>query len=435
MREDIFDTYLKSILDKSSVKSAQAVSSDDKTDSPGSAGSSVIAAEQADEAIDERTINLEGNTKHIEPAVSHQPVKIIRKKKKKIRKANYSAYGGIVLATLVICSSIIISLFVIVVGRDFLGIDTNDNTFTLYIEENWSIADIAEYLAENGIIEYPELFRQYAKLRVGDGSVYPGDIDVMPSMSYGDIIDSLMTVRKAHETITLTFIEGCTIDDAAKVLEESGLCSADDFIFEFNTDVYGFDFESHVGSSGLKYYKYEGYLFPDTYEFYVGDSVYNIVKKIKTRTDEILNSDFIKRCQDSGRTLEEIVTMASILQLESGDPDEMPKIASVFYNRLANPGVYPHLQSDTSYNYINNVIKAGSGVEFQEMYDAYDTYVCSGLPIGPICNPGAAALEAALSPSESSYYFFCSSPTTGEFYYAETYAEHQENAKLAGIEE
>ena len=439
MREDIFDTYLRSILDKSNVKS------EGSTNPPASetpAPAPVITEEPTPE-VEENTINFDGGTKRLDstPPTPPQPIRVVRKKKKKVRKANYSAYGGIVLATLVLCSSVIISLFVIVVGRDFLGIETNDNVFTLYIEENWTVSDIAQYLYDNGIIQYPELFRQYAKLRIGDGSVYPGDLDVMPATSYSELIDSLTEIRAAHPTVSVTFPEGSTVDDCAKILEEAGVCNAEDFIFAFNSNAYGFDFESHVGSSGLKYHKYEGYLFPDTYEFYTsdpendfeGDSVYNIVKKIKTRTDEIMNADFIKRCQDSGRTLEEVVTMASILQLESGKAEEMPKIASVFYNRLANPSVYPHLQTDTSKKYIA-VIKAGSTMDFQEMYDAYDTYVCSGLPVGPICNPGQAALEAALSPADSSYYFFCSSPETGEFYYAETYAEHEENIKLAGLE-
>lgn len=444
MREDIFDEYLASILNKSDGKTSESAVA---TEEPKEEGKDEVLekllteADNSEEDIAdfaEKTIRLADGkkftaTKPLATAPQQVPQPQRKPRKKRIRRANYSAYGGIVLATLVLCCSIIISLFVIVVGRDFLGIDTNNNVFTLYIEENWSITTIADYLYENGIIQYPQLFTQYAKLRVGDGSVYPGDIDVMPSMSYSDIIESLTEMREAHATVRVTFIEGCTLSDAAKILEENEVCSAEEFIFAFNTNVYGFDFESHVGSSSMKFYKFEGYLFPDTYDFYVGDSVYNIVKKIKERTADILNSDVIKQCQDMGYTLDEIVTMASILQLESGVHDEMKKVASVFYNRLNTPDVYPRLQSDTSYRYINNVIKANSSIDFQDMYDAYDTYVCNGLPVGPICNPGADAIDAALHPDSTPYYFFCSNLETREFFYAETYAEQLENQKLAGL--
>lgn len=439
MKDEVFDKYLEEILN-SNHDSAVAVAGGN---SPEKAQKNELAEKAVDEDIKnfaEETIRFSGeDMKKFEAKPIHNAEKIPetpapRRKKKKVRRANYSAYGGLVLSTLVICASLIISLFVIVVGRDFLGIDTNDNEFTLYIEPDWSVADIAQYLTDNGIIEYPGVFTQFCKLRLGSGGVvYPGDIDVKASSSYSDIIDLLMTSREAHETARVTFVEGCTLIDAANILEENGICNAADFIFEYNSTPMDFNFESYVGQSSMKFYRYEGYLFPDTYEFYVGDSVYNIAKKIKQHTDKMLSEDVISRAKEMGYTLEQIVTMASILQLESGEAEEMKNIAGVFYNRLKNPSEYPRLQSDTSYRYINNVIKKYSTISYQEMYDAYDTYTCTGLPIGPICNPGKAAIEAALNPAEHSYYFFCSNLETREFFYAETYDEQLKNQEKAGL--
>ncbi len=431
MKEDNFDEYLASILNKS----GEAVKTEEKPD--GQPAEASEAAESGEDIADfaEKTIRLsDGETKKFVNTHTEEPKpqKIIHRKI--IRKANYSAYGGIVMATLVLCCSIVISLFAIVVGRDFLGIDTNNNVTTLYVPTGSTLADISQLLTDSGIIEYPGVFEKFARLRIGsDGVIYPGDIDVMPSMSYGDIVDSLTVMREAHETVTVTIIEGMTIDEAAKVLEDNGVCSASDFIFEFNNDIFGFDFETYVSSSSLKFYKYEGYLFPDTYEFYVGDSVYNIVKRIKERTSEILNESVIRRCGELGYTLDQIVTMASLLQLESGKLSDMEQIAGVFYNRLNNPSEYPKLQSDTTYRYIENVIKVNTAIDYQEMYDAYDTYVCNGLPVGAICNPGADAIHAALYPAENSYYYFCSNVETGQFYYAESYDEHLANVELAGL--
>ena len=442
MRDDSFDKYLEDILGDSpeggSNDVSSAVATEQVTETAGQESDDEDIKDFAEKTIRFSNGDVAKMTSIFKNSEAHEqtepPKPAPRRKKKRVRRANYSAYGGIVLATLVLCCSLIISLFVIVVGRDFLGIDTNNNEFTLYIPSNYTVDQIAKLLEENGIIDYPELFIRFARLRIGnDGIIYPGDIDVTPSMSYPKIVDSLLESREAHETVTVTIIEGMTIDAAAKLLEENGVCDADDFIFTFNTSIFGFDFENYVSSSSLKFYKYEGYLFPDTYEFYVGDSAYNIVKKIKERTNEIINAEVISRCSELGYTLDQIVTLASILQLESGVRSDMTNIAGVFYNRLNNPAEYPRLQSDTTYRYIENVIKANSNIAYQEMYDAYDTYVCTGLPVGAICNPGADAIQAALYPAENNYYFFCSNAETGEFYYAATYDEHLANVELAGL--
>ena len=107
--------------------------------------------------------------------------------------------------------------------------------------------------------------------------------------------------------------------------------------------------------------------------------------------------------------------------------------ASVFINRLNNSQTFPRLQSDTTYSYIDDVIKKVLTVEYQEMYDAYDTYTCIGLPIGAICNPGEAAIDAVLNPDETDYYFFCSNIETKETFFARTVDEHEENKKRAGL--
>ncbi len=436
MKDGSFDEYLASILNNKPPEGGAESSEQAVKTEPEQSDEDDVSEDITDFA--EKTIRLSGDSKIVGSAVKTEPepkkVPPRPRPRKRVRRANYSAYGGIVLVTLVLCCTLIISLFAIVVGRDFLGIDTNNNEYTLYIESGSTVADVAQLLTDNGIIEYPEVFRGFAKFRIGaEGSIYPGDIDVKPSMSYMDILDLLTEAREAHETVTVTIIEGSTIDDAAKVLEENGVCDADEFTYAFNSSAFGFDFETYVSSSSLKFYKYEGFLFPDTYEFYVGDSVNNIVRRIKERTNEILNADVIRRCNDMGYTLDQIVTLASILQLESGREGDMEQIAGVFYNRLNNPAEFPNLQTDTSYRYIENVIKAHTTIDFQEMYDAYDTYVCTGLPVGALCNPGAAAIQAALYPAENSYYYFCSDSETGEFYYAETYEEHLANAELAGL--
>ena len=354
-------------------------------------------------------------------------------KKKKRRKRNYTAYGGIVIATLVLCVSILLSLFIIVVGRDVLGIESSGVEFTIYVPSGSTTDDIAQQLYDEGVIQYKDVFKLISKVKGADGSMYPGDLNVAYNMSYSDIIDSLMESREAKQTATVTFPEGITLLSAGKLLEENNICTSDEFIYTFNSTVFGFEFEKYVSSSSLKLYKYEGYLFPDTYEFYVGDSAYNVVKKIKTRTNEILNADTIKLAVERGFTIDQVVTLASIVQREAGNIEQMATIASVFENRLARPDEFPKLQSDTTYSYIDDVIKKVLTIEYQDMYDAYDTYTCVGLPIGAICNPGKDAIDAVLNPDDTGYYYFCSNLETKETFFATTNEEHEENKKKAGL--
>lgn len=354
-------------------------------------------------------------------------------KKKKRRKRNYTAYGGIVIATLVLCVSILLSLFIIVVGRDVLGIESSGVEFTIYVPSGSTTDDIAQQLYDEGVIQYKDVFKLISKVKGADGSMYPGDLNVAYNMSYSDIIDSLMESREAKQTATVTFPEGITLLSAGKLLEENNICTADEFIYTFNSTVFGFEFEKYVSSSSLKLYKYEGYLFPDTYEFYVGDSAYNVVKKIKTRTNEILNADTIKLAVERRFTIDQVVTLASIVQREAGNIEQMATIASVFENRLARPDEFPKLQSDTTYSYIDDVIKKVLTIEYQDMYDAYDTYTCVGLPIGAICNPGKDAIDAVLNPDDTGYYYFCSNLETKETFFATTNEEHEENKKKAGL--
>lgn len=395
----------------------------------------------ADNDIGEETISIPDNTPTSVYKVSdfnkalkaEQEEPEDQPKKKKRKRKNYSAYIGFILANFVVCVSVLLSLGIIVMGRDFLGIESNDNEFTIYIPAGSTTADIAEQLYNEGVIQYKQAFLALSKLKNADGNMYPGNLDVAYNMSYSDIIDSLMEMREARKTATVTFPEGITLIEAAKLLEANDVCDANEFIYSFNSIVYGYDFEKYVSSSSLKLYKYEGYLFPDTYEFYVGDTVYNVIKKIKSKTNSILSSEVIEHAAERGMTIDQVVILASIVEKEAGNVEDMKNIASVFINRLNNPNDYPRLQSDTSYSYINNVIKSVLTVEYQEMYDAYDTYTCVGLPVGAISNPGKDAIDAVLNPANTDYYYFCSNVDTREAYYATTYEEHQDNLKKAGL--
>lgn len=356
-----------------------------------------------------------------------------KKKKKKVQGANNSVFGGLLLIIIIVALSVLIAMIGITVGKDMLGFGDSSNTITINIPEGASTSEIAQILEDEGIIKYSKVFLFIAKLRSSDGQMYPGDVELSANMSYEAILKRLSTMREEKPTVRLTFVEGITIYEAAQMLEENGVCDADEFIYTFNNTVYGYDFEDMVTTNKLEFYKMEGYLYPDTYEFYLDDSAFNVAKKFKAEFASSVNYNMLDRVEQLGYTLDEVITLASIVQMEAGDPSEMKTVASVFINRLNNPMEYPRLQSDTTDNYVDKVIKPNSSIDYQEMYDAYDTYIGTGLPPGAICNPGLDAINAVLYSDDTDYYYFCSNLDTREFYYAKTLTEHNENLKLAGL--
>ena len=199
-----------------------------------------------------------------------------------------------------------------------------------------------------------------------------------------------------------------------------------------NTAEFDYSFMKEVGGDPLKFYKMEGYLFPDKYEFYKNDKPENVAKKFFDNFQKKV-SPYFDQMKEKGMTLEETITLASIIQSEAATEAQMPGISSVFHNRLNNPQAYPHLETDPTIKYVEEVIKPNIGTANQAMYDAYNTKVCIGLPVGPISNPGIKAIEAALNPESTNYYFFVHNVETGECLYASTYAQHQANCRKLGI--
>lgn len=441
--DDEIDAILASVNDKEKVAASDenfdteisdAVVSDE-TDVSEEDASVEATVEEVDDQAEKFEINIQYEDDEYydeqsddeEEEVTHK-----RRRRKVVQGANNSVFGGLLLIIIILCLSGLIALTGITVGKDILGFGDSSNTITINIPEGSTPTEIAQILHDEGIIQFTDVFMFIVKL--SDGStMYPGDIELSSNMSYEAIINRLCTMREEKPVAKITFPEGITLYEAAQLLETNGVCSAADFIYTFNNTVYGYDFEDLVENNKLEFYKMEGYLFPDTYEFYLGDSAYNVAKKFKANFASKVNYNMLDRAQQLGYSLDEVIILASIVQMEAGEESEMKKVASVFINRLNNPSEFPRLQSDTTDNYVEEVIKPNSSIAYQEMYDAYDTYIGLGLPPGPICNPGIEAIEAVLYPEQTDYYYFCSNIETREFFYAKTLAEHNENLKLANL--
>lgn len=231
----------------------------------------------------------------------------------------------------------------------------------------------------------------------------------------------------------MTFPEGFALTQIAQRLEENGVCSAADFIEECGDtaylDLYGIEIDNVQDRSFLL----EGYLYPDTYDFYIGENVSSVVKKFLNNTKSKLSADMYARCEETGHSMDEILTLASIIEKETFYESEKKNVSSVLHNRLRSPS-FPSLQCDVTISYLERYVKEYVSEErYDELKLLYNTYKCKGLPAGPIANSSISSVEAALDPANTSWYYFVTD-SDKNYYYAETWQQHVENCKKAGIE-
>lgn len=355
-----------------------------------------------------------------------------KKKNKKKKKPSNRLPGVLILTTFIFAVSICLSLVIIAYGKEMWGIGKSENTHLVVIPEGATTEEIALMLENDGIIKSADFFMLFSRLSKADASYIAGEHFVRPNMAYETIIDELTSIQsEKKESVAVTFPEGITLLDAALLLEENGVCSADDFMYWFNAGGLGFEFEDKLTStSSLKFYRMEGYLFPDTYYFYVDMEPEQVCQKIYLNFDNKMTDERYARMQQLNLSLDELITFASIVQREAATVESMTMVASVFWNRRDNSDVFPLLQSDPTRIYAEEVIKPNMEVYDQVLIDAYNTYVGAGLPPGPICNPGIDAIDAVLEKFESEYFYFNANVNTGQTYYAVTLDEHNANLEM-----
>lgn len=384
--------------------------------------------------IDSNNISTQFTDKNYEEkntrtAISNQQ-KITNKPNIKKRSARLPMV--LMLTTLIFTVAICLSVLIIAVGRDMLAIGKDESLKMVTITEGANAKTVAKILADEEIIQIPKAFEIIAKISGADTDFIPGEYELSPSDAYETIITKLTTdISEYKETVNITFVEGISIFEAAQKLEEEGVCNAERFIYYFNAGGYGFDFEDKLpSSSASKFYRMEGYLFPDTYTFYVDSDPESVCMKIYQNFDNKITEKYYSQMNKLGMTLDEVITLASIVQAEASSNESMKMVASVFENRLADPDNFPKLESDPTTYYVDEIIKPNIEIPSDSIFEAYDTYQGNGLPPGAIGNPGLDAIEAVLYPADTDYYFFYANIDTKEIYYAKTNEEHEENKRM-----
>lgn len=390
-----------------------------------------------------------------EAPVVQNPVRKRKKRRKKKHQTNHTRtmghiFLGVVLSAAAICVGIFLAWKVIVALMDYTGMAKQNREAEIVIDSSMNVENIADELHKKGIIEMPWLFKTYINMTDKADGFLDGEYIVNSGMSYSNIVALLKTARTYTNTVTIMIPEGYNAQQIGQLLEDNLVCRAEDFEKYYRTKLDKYDFEEQVKVTDQRFYALEGYLFPDTYEFYViddlpekpdmdtGDYAKRAAEKMYANFESKITKSMYKRAEELGMSLDQVITLASIIQKEGTNEDNMANISSVFHNRLEDMYSFPHLQSDTTEHYIEDCIRpkipANSAALYEEIINAYDTYACEGLPAGPICSPGLEAINAALYPSETDYYFFLSS-SDGVFYFANTIEKHEQNIIDAALRE
>ncbi len=364
-----------------------------------------------------------------------------QKRSKRNAKKGGSVLRNIIWIVCIIAVSVGLGVTAVVSLFDYVGMGFGrGEVVQMDIPMGSSTVAIAEKLEETGAVKMPFLFRVYSKLKGYESQYKYGLYTFNTEAGYEGIADMLMNDGAKAESVKVTIPEGTGINDYTKnvngedvvvkgiatILEEKGVCSKADFIYALNEVVFDTKLLGNC-NEGKTYYSLEGYLFPDTYDFYAYDSAecaQMVVEKMIAQTESKITDDMYKRAEEMGYTMNEILTMASIIQMESGqNTNEMANVAAIFYNRLDSKDFATLGSSPTCYY----------GESFRNDDDRYDTYKVPGLPPGPLCSPGIAAIKAALYPAEKDGYFYFVTDSQGNFYYHKTMAE--QNATIAKLQQ
>ncbi|MGN0452891.1 MAG: endolytic transglycosylase MltG [Ruminococcus sp.] len=355
---------------------------------------------------------------------------------------------------LIIVMSIVLSQFLIIGCNDFLAINRkNSENAVVRIAKGDSIDDIADKLLEKEIIDSTTFFVLFANITGKADDIEPGIYQVPRDKDYLGILNYLQNTTNRQNTITLQISEGTNVLELSQQLYDAGVTyDVDEFLRLCNSDEFdeSYSFLKNIEKNDDRIYKLEGYLFPDTYEFYADEAPDITIKRFLNNFEaKVYESEYEVEgydnpvaistlVHDSGYTLDEIIIMSSIVQGESADSEDMYNVASVIDNRLKYGSQYDihslGMDSTAFYPYKN---AQAVPKEIRETFEGtYDTYEAGGFPPGAICNPGAEAIIAAACPNDTDYLYFChgqNSDGSVTPYYAVSFEEHMSNLSKAGL--
>ncbi len=303
-----------------------------------------------------------------------------------------------------------------------LPVSKDGGEVLITIADGTSTLGIGSILSDNNLIRNKFSFLLKIKSSKYNGKLNSGTYTLSPSMTMEEMAQIISAPQLVKETVTVTFPEGYSVEQMAVLLEENGIVGANDFLASLSED-YDYSFTEQIPDADYNY-KLQGFLFPDTYEFYKNSKPREVVERMLGHFEEMYLS-----CSSDYQNVFDIITKASMIEKEAKLESERPTVAGVIENRTKKNMPY-QIDACVLYAATSGLYdKDASGFisqNIRELDSPYNTYMYSGLPVGPICNPGITSIKAALNPQSHNYLYYHTdtSKNDGSHIFTQTYNEH-----------
>jgi len=316
------------------------------------------------------------------------------------REKRTGLVGGIMLATFIICVSIVLASIAWIATVDVLGFAAEDEFVNVQVPSGFTMEGITDMLYEADIIRHKALFNIYAEYSNAEEKISEGAYVLNKNYDYRALVQGMTARAGVRVETTVTIPEGFTLAQIFSLLEAEGVCSSEE-LWRTATR-YDFNFHFLDRSTLGNRLRLEGFLFPDTYNFYIDSRPEQAIIRMLREFNRRFTEEYIERAEDMGLSVREIIIIASLIEREAGADEERSRIAAVIYNRLDSPN-FPRLEIDATIHYA----VAGTTIPFSTLLEhEFNTYVHEGLPPGPIANPGIASIRAALYPDVTNEFFY-----------------------------
>lgn len=346
---------------------------------------------------------MERDTRRRRP---EEPERRPRSQPARRRKKKRSALSSSMLYIVMVCAiSIVLAAVGWSLANDMLALNKEQATATIVIDEDGDLNSAVKQLKEYGIIKYKGLFRIFAAFSNGSDKIAQGTYMIDTDMDYRAILNSLGSSSSNRKEVSVTITEGMTVKQIFKLLEEEGVSTVEKLEDMAANHDYAFSFLQDIPLGDPT--RLEGYLFPDTYDFYMGEDPKYVINKMLVNFDAQVDDAVRQKIWDKGYSIHQIVNIASMIEKET-DGTDRTKIASVIYNRLNNTGAGTagYLQIDATIQYVLPEGEIVSPEDYHTVDSPYNTYENKGLPPGPVSNPGMESIMAALNPESTNYYYY-----------------------------
>lgn len=337
---------------------------------------------------------------------------------RRLKALKYLVIGSLLLFVFIVGS--FVAGYVLIEYKISTPADKNGELQLFTVEEGEGIKEIADNLLSENIISSDFFFETYVWLKGGRSIVLQaGEYHLSPKMNIVEVVNMLSGGEVVSSDVWVTIPEGFSLDKIDARLAKNELIKSGEFKAAAKSLNFDYDFLAGSGAS------LEGYLFPDTYKFEKDIEANNIIIKMLDNFDNKLSEQLRYEIKKQGRNINDVIILASIIQNEVSRVEDMRKVSSIFQNRLE---IGQALQSDATINYATGGNRPAPTYEDLEVESPYNTYKYAGLPPGPISNPGIDAIEAAIYPEKTDYFYFLNPQDgSGATIFSKTLEEHNAN--------